>query len=315
MRVADPWPKYVALSEKDWEERIKKARAMLYPCRLCPRECGVDRPAGEKGTCRAGAVAEVSSYNDHHGEEPPLSGRMGSGTIFFTHCNLRCLFCQNYPISHYGNGSEAGAEELADMMLKLQRRGCHNVNFVTPTHMMPSILEALPIAIRKGLNVPLVYNCGGYETMDALKLLDGIVDIYLPDMKYNDNKVAEKLSKAPDYVERNRAAIKEMHRQVGDMVVDEEGIALRGLIIRHLVMPGGMAGSEGVLEFLAKEVSPNTAVSLMSQYFPAYKADQFKQISRRINPEEYKEAAKALIKNGLRSGFLQNKWYVLVEDE
>jgi putative pyruvate formate lyase activating enzyme len=315
MRVADPWPKYVALSEKEWEERIEKARDMLSPCRLCPRECGADRQAGEKGTCCAGAAAEVSSYNDHHGEEPPLSGRMGSGTIFFTHCNLRCLFCQNYPISHFGNGARAGADELADMMLKLQRRGCHNINFVTPTHMMPFIMEALPIAIRKGLNVPLVYNCGGYETLEALRLLDGIVDIYLPDMKYNDDQVAEKLSKAPDYVERNREAIREMHRQVGDMVVDDEGTALRGLIVRHLVMPGGMAGSDGVLGFLAKEVSPNTAVSLMSQYFPAYQADQVKEISRRITPDEYKQAAETLIGNGLRSGFLQNKWYVLVEDE
>jgi len=315
MRVKEPWPKYLGLGENEWKERIDKAWAMLSSCRLCPRECGADRLAGETGICCAGRVAEVSSYNDHHGEEPPLSGCRGSGTIFFTHCNLRCVFCQNYPISHLGHGEPASAERLSDMMIKLMRRGCHNINFVTPTHMLPFILDALPIAIRKGLNVPIVYNCGGYETLESLKLLDGVVDIYLPDMKYNDNKVADMLSKTPDYVEHNRAAIKEMHRQVGDLAIDEEGIALRGLIVRHLVLPEGMAGSEGVLEFLAREVSINTAISLMSQYFPAYKALDFREISRRPRPEEYREAAKVMKKLGLGQGWVQDKWYIAVEED
>lgn len=307
MRVGGPWPKYLGLDEKQWSERIECAKAMLSPCTLCPRQCGADRLAGERGICRAGATAEVSSYNDHHGEEPPLSGRCGSGTIFFTHCNLRCVFCQNFPISHLGNGEPASADKLADMMISLQKRGCHNINFVTPTHMMPFIMEALPVAVRSGLNVPLVYNCGGYESLEALELLDGIVDVYLPDMKYNDNKAGELLSKAPDYVQINRAAIKQMHRQVGDLVIDEEGIARSGLIVRHLVLPESMAGSEGVLEFLAKEVSINTAISLMSQYFPAYKALDYPGISRRPHREEYAEARAAMEKLGLGEGWVQDR--------
>lgn len=315
MPAVEPWPAYLGLSEEEWDSRVERARGMLSACRLCPRECGVDRTAGELGVCGAGDVACVSSANDHHGEEPPLSGYKGSGTIFFTHCNLRCVFCQNYPISHLGNGEEMTAEELAATMVRLQRRGCHNINFVTPTHMLPFILEAMPPAIAKGLRVPLVYNCGGYETMEALELLDGVVDIYLPDMKYNDDRAAERLSAAPDYVERNRAAIKEMHRQVGDLEVDGEGIARRGLIIRHLVLPGGMAGSAGVLEFIAREVSINTAISLMSQYFPAYKAFDYPEISRRPTPEEYREAARVMKKLGLGHGWVQDKWYVLVGED
>jgi len=305
MKSNETWPAYKGLSDEEWEDRIGKARDMLSPCRLCPRECGVDRPTGEKGVCRAGAAAQVSSYNDHHGEEPPLSGFKGSGTIFFTHCNLRCVFCQNYPISHLGHGDVVTAEALARMMLQLQKRGCHNINFVTPTHMMPFILEALPIAVGQGLDAPLVYNCGGYESLGALELLDGIVDIYLPDMKYNDDETAKRFSDAPDYVERNRAAIKEMHRQVGDLVTDELGIARRGLIIRHLVLPQGMAGSRGVLEFIANEVSKNTAISLMRQYFPAYKAPEHHELSRSITAEEYEEAARAMRELEIKQGWRQ----------
>lgn len=309
------WPAYLGLDAAEWEERIAAARALLSPCRLCPRECGAQRLAGEKGVCKAGGVAEVSSYNDHHGEEPPLSGFMGSGTIFFTQCNLRCVFCQNYPISHLGNGRVAGADKLAAMMLSLQKRGCHNINFVTPTHMMPFILEALPRAIEGGLRVPLVYNCGGYESLDALRLLGGVVDIYLPDIKYDENGPAKKFSNVTDYVERNREAIKEMHRQVGDLELDGEGLAMRGLIIRHLVLPGGMAGSEGTLKFIADEISIDTAISLMSQYFPAYRAGEFREIARRPNRDEYRLAARAMKRLGLSNGWVQDPWLELVGDD
>lgn len=301
------WPSCQGLSPGDWEERIAAARAMLAECRLCPRECKVNRLEGEKGICRAGKTAEVSSANLHRGEEPPLSGSRGSGTIFFTHCNLRCLFCQNYPISHLGHGEPASPDELANMMLRLQDRGAHNINFVTPTHVTPFILEALSRAVVKGLKIPLVYNCGGYESLAALKQLDGVVDIYLPDMKYNDNEAAQRISKAPDYVEHNRAAIREMHRQVGDLVLDREGIAKRGLIIRHLVLPRGLAGSRGVLEFIAREISPRTAISLMSQYFPAHRAFEDPDLARRLDPEEYAEACAALEEFELENGWVQEE--------
>jgi putative pyruvate formate lyase activating enzyme len=308
MPLTDRWPAYLKLSPEEWEQRIAAARAMLKSCALCPRECKVDRLAGDKGVCRAGAVAQVSSCNDHHGEEPPLSGTRGSGTIFFTHCNLRCVFCQNYPISHLGHGEEASTDELAAMMLKLQRRGCHNINFVTPTHMMPFILEALPLAIARGLNIPLVYNCGGYESLEALRLLDGVVDIYLPDMKYDDNRAGRMISKVEDYVEKNREAIREMHRQVGDLELDDQGIARRGLIIRHLVLPHNLAGSAGVLAFIAREISVRTAISLMSQYFPAHKAHEIEELSRGVTKEEYRDAVRALMKLRLENGWVQDRW-------
>ena len=309
------WPSYLGLEPREWQDRIEQARALISPCRLCPRECKALRLSGERGTCQAGGVAEVSSYNDHHGEEPPLSGYRGSGTIFFAHCNLRCVFCQNYPISHLGHGEIAEAPRLAEMMLKLQHRGCHNINLVTPTHMMPFILEAMPLAIERGLQLPLVYNCGGYESLEALKLLDGIVDIYLPDMKYNDNAVAERFSRARDYVEKNRAAIREMRRQVGDLTEDEEGIAVRGLIIRHLVLPEGLAGSAGVLEFIAHEVSPRTPISLMSQYFPAHRAFEYPEIARRPYPEEYQAAAQVMRRLGLSEGWVQDRGYLAEGEE
>jgi putative pyruvate formate lyase activating enzyme len=272
-------PAYLDLSPEEFSRLIKQARTLLSPCRVCPRECGVDRLGGEEGFCETGALAEVSSYNEHRGEEPPISGSRGSGTIFFAHCNLRCVFCQNYPISHLGHGSPVSTEELAEMMLSLQRRGCHNLNLVTPTHVTPQILEALKLAIAGGLKIPLVWNSGGYDSVETLRLLDGIVDIYLPDMKYDDDANAAKYSDVPNgrgdrpvaptrgYREVNHAAIREMHRQVGDLICDEDDIAVRGLIVRHLVLPGGLAGSEGVLRFLAEEVSLNTAISLMAQFF------------------------------------------------
>jgi len=300
-------PRYLALSDADWRERIERARSLLSPCRLCPRGCGVDRLGGERGVCRAGATAEVSSSNAHHGEEPPISGSRGSGAIFFTLCNLRCVFCQNYPISHLGHGEPASSGELAAMMRRLEARGCHNINFVTPTPMMPFIVEATALAAARGLTLPLVYNCGGYESLEALAVLDGIVDVYLPDMKYDDNEAARRLSNAPDYVEHNRAAVREMQRQVGELVFDEEGIAVRGLIVRHLVLPNGLAGSRGVIEFIAREVSPRTAVSLMSQYFPAHRAFEREEVSRRITAAEYEEAVAALEEFGLEEGWIQEE--------
>ena len=300
-------PCYLALTDADWRERVAAARDLLSPCRLCPRECGVDRLQGERGVCRAGAVAEVSSHNAHHGEEPPISGERGSGTIFLTHCNLRCVFCQNFPISHLGHGAPAPAPELAAIMLRLQARGVHNLNFVTPTPQMPFIVEALALAVKDGFRLPMVWNCGGYESMDALRVLDGIVDIYLPDMKYDDDAAAKKISNVSDYVAHNRAAIREMHRQVGDLKVDDAGIATRGLIIRHLVLPEGLAGSRGVLEFIAREISPATAISLMSQYFPAHQAFATPGVERRINAEEYAEAVDALEEFGLEEGWVQEE--------
>ena len=233
-------------------ERVERARDILKNCELCPRCCRVDRLGGEKGMCRIASEALVSSYGPHFGEEAPLVGRGGSGTIFFSYCNLRCMFCQNYSISQLGQGRVASKGEVAKMMLALQERGCHNVNLVTPTHVAPQILEALEIAVGLGLSVPLVYNCGGYESVETLKLLDGIIDIYMPDMKYSDEMNARRFSGVKDYPEVNRAAVKEMHRQVGDLQIDERGVARRGLLIRHLVLPNGVAGTEGVVSFVAE---------------------------------------------------------------
>jgi putative pyruvate formate lyase activating enzyme len=298
-------PSYLKLGKTEFKLRIKKAFSLLSPCRLCPHQCGVDRLAGEKGVCKGGARPEVSSYNLHFGEEPPLSGWRGSGTIFFTHCNLRCVFCQNYPISHLGHGNETDSKGIAEMMLELQNDNAHNINFVTPTHMVPWIIEAVSIARDKGLRLPLLYNSSGYDAIEELRLLDSIIDIYLPDMKYNDNEAAQKYSNAINYVEANRAAIKEMHRQAGDLVTDEAGVALRGLIIRHMVLPEGLAGTDGIMQFIAREISRNTAISLMSQYFPAHRAFQFPEICRRIDQSEYLLAEQAMAAAGLEEGWRQ----------
>lgn len=298
-------PAYTKLSSSELKLRSREAFGLLSPCRLCPRQCRKQRLKGERGICQAGPVPEVSSFNLHFGEEPALSGWKGSGTIFFTHCNLRCVFCQNYPISHLGHGNETDAQGIAEMMLELQDDGAHNINLVTPSHMVPWIIDAVAIAREKGLRIPLVYNSSGYDSLEELKLLDGIIDIYLPDMKYNDNSAAEKLSNAADYVETNREAVREMHRQVGDLLTDDTGIALRGLIIRHLVLPQNLAGSRGILEFIAREISKNTAVSLMSQYFPAHRAFDFPEISRRISQSEYLLAEQALAQAGLTEGWKQ----------
>ena len=294
------------ISNNELNERIEAAYRLLESCRVCPRECEVNRLKNDKlGFCRSGLNPVVSSVSPHHGEEPPLSGTRGSGTIFFTNCNLRCVYCQNYPISQMGNGEERTPGELACQMLWLQEQGCHNLNLVTPTHFVPQILKALGIAMQRGFNLPIVYNTSGYESIETLRLLDGIVDIYLPDMRYTDTAAALKYSIAPDYPEINRAAIKEMYRQVGKLVLDEQGIARRGLIIRHLVLPGKISGTEGVMKFLSEEISKDVSISLMSQYFPAHRAREFTELNRRILPEEYEEAYQIMLKHGLENGWVQ----------
>ncbi len=294
------------ISEAELQNRIEKAYQLLESCRVCPRECGVNRLKDDKiGFCRSGLNPVLSSVSPHHGEEPPLSGTRGSGTIFFTNCNLRCVYCQNYPISQLGNGIERTDGELACQMLWLQEQGCHNLNLVTPTHFVPQILKALGLARERGFTLPIVYNTSGYDSVETLRLLDGIVDIYLPDMRYSDEAVARKYSIAPHYPEINRAAVKEMYRQVGNLVLDDEGIAKRGLIIRHLVLPGALSGTEGVMKFLSEEISKNVYISLMSQYFPAYKANEIKELSRRITAKEYEEARGIMEKYGLENGWMQ----------
>ena len=281
------------------QDRIERALSILGNCRLCPRQCEVNRLEGELGFCKTGRKAVVSSYSPHFGEEDPLVGRGGSGTIFMTHCNLGCVFCQNYEISHLSQGIEVSATDLAQIMLTLQRRGCHNINFVTPTHMVPQILEALPEAIEGGLKVPLVYNCGGYEEVDTLKLLDGIFDIYMPDFKFWDSEVADRFCSAPDYFGKACAAIKEMHQQVGDLTLDQEGIAQRGLLVRHLVMPEGLAGTRELMRFLANEISKDTYVNVMSQYRPCGEAHNFPELRRSITAGEFRDAVSMAQEEGI----------------
>jgi putative pyruvate formate lyase activating enzyme len=294
------YPSYLNFGKKELEKRVEKLFKILENCEICPRKCHVDRLKGEKGYCQLGYLPMVSAYHPHFGEETPLVGRYGSGTIFMTSCNLSCVYCQNYEISQLRIGEEVSFERLAEMMIELQNLGCHNINFVTPTPQVPAILKSLEIAIEKGLKIPLVYNTSSYDSLNVLKLLDGIIDIYLPDARYSDNKIALKYSNAPNYFEIMKAAIKEMHRQVGDLIVNEEGIAIRGLIIRHLVLPNGLAGSEKIFEFIAKEISKNTFINIMDQYWPAYKAHQYPELSRRITKEEFQEVINLAKKFGLK---------------
>jgi len=279
--------------------RIDAAQAMLGECRVCPRECRVDRTAGALGQCQVGAAPMVSAYHPHTGEEPPLVGAFGSGTIFFTSCNLGCIYCQNYDISHHRHGEVVSTEALAGMMVALQNRGCANINLVTPTHQVPQILAALPDAIEHGLGVPLVYNCGGYESLATLRLLDGVVDLYMPDLKYADAEVGRRLSGVRDYPRRARAAVAEMHRQVGDLVVDRRGVARRGLIVRHLVLPGGLAGTAAIAHFLAEEISTATYLNLMDQYHPCHEAFAHPLLRRRIAGAEFAAALDAVRDAGL----------------
>lgn len=300
------YPRYLQVYKSGkLEEIIEELEKLLEACSLCPRKCGVNRLKDEKGFCRTGLKPKVCSYLPHYGEEPPISGKNGSGTIFFSYCNMACVYCQNYEFSQLGQGRELEFDELAQIMLKLQAMGCHNINLVTPTHVLPPILRALKIAIEKGLKIPLVYNTGGYELKEVIKLLEDIVDIYLPDMRYADNEMAIKYSSAPNYPKYNQEAVKQMHRQVGLAQINKKGIIEKGLIIRHLVLPNDISGTEKVMQFIAQELSPDTYISLMSQYTPYYKANQFKEISRRITYEEYQKAQKIMEKYGLYNGWIQ----------
>jgi putative pyruvate formate lyase activating enzyme len=280
-------------------KKIAAAYDILNQCTLCPHNCRVNRHHGELGICRTGDQPVVSSYGPHFGEENPLVGRHGSGTIFFTHCNLFCVFCQNWDISHGGEGEEITAKDLAAIMVHLQQRGCHNINFVTPSHQVFQILEALPPAIEAGLNVPLVYNSGGYDAVETLRILDGVVDIYMPDFKFWDPEVSGRLCAAQDYPARAREALKEMHRQVGDLVTDDQGVAHRGLLVRHLVLPGNLAGTREVMEFLATALSPNTYVNVMGQYRPCGEAHGQPPLDRFPSREELAEAEQAARHAGL----------------
>lgn len=298
--MAEFVPGYVKLHKRgELRRRAERAWQGLAECRSCAWECGINRLEGKLGVCRSGRQARVSSYFPHFGEEDCLRGWRGSGTIFFAHCNLRCQFCQNYDISQLGHGQDVEPEQIAAMMLELQEAGCHNINLVSPSHVVPQILVALVIAAEAGLRLPLVYNTGGYDSLEALSWLDGIVDIYMPDMKYADPVIARRYSKIPDYPARNQAAVKEMHRQVGDLVIDEHGIARRGLLVRHLVLPGGLAGTAEIARFLAEEISPDTYINVMDQYRPAYHAGRYPELSRPLSRREYQEAVEQVRAAGL----------------
>ncbi len=272
------------------EEKAASLEKILASCTLCPRECRANRLEGRTGYCKAPATPVISSIFPHYGEESPLVGTGGSGTIFLTHCNLRCVFCQNCDISIQGSGTNVSNEELATAMMRLQHQGCHNINFVTPTHYVPALLRALLLAIDKGLSVPLVYNCSGYESVNVLKLLDGIIDIYMPDIKFLDSDLSERYCAAADYPDAAREALKEMQRQVGDLVVDERGIARRGVLIRHLVMPSHTDNTRRVLRFIRDDISRNAYVNIMAQYHPCHEAFRFPEIARRPSTDEYSAA-------------------------
>jgi len=298
--VAEFQPAYLRLWQTgELDERVLQARPHLAKCDVCPWNCGIDRLAGVMGVCRTGEKARLSSFGPHHGEEEPLRGWKGSGTIFFSRCNLRCQFCQNHDISQADSGHLVSAQTLADVMLELQDSGCHNINFVSPSHVVPQILEALLIAARRGLSLPLVYNTGGYDALEMLKMLDGVIDIYMPDIKYASQQAARFYSKIPRYPQVNQECVKEMHRQVGDLVLDERGIAQRGLLVRHLILPNGLAGTRKITEFIAREISPNTYVNLMNQYRPEFNARQFPKINRPITRTEYQQAIEMAAEAGL----------------
>jgi putative pyruvate formate lyase activating enzyme len=292
-------PAYLTLSVDELQERANLAHARMEACDLCARCCDINRLEGELGICKTSVQAKISSYGPHLGEEDPLRGWKGSGTIFFARCNLRCQFCQNYDISQLSSGVEVTAKELAVIMLELQESGCHNINFVSPSHVVPQILTALSVAVQAGLCVPLVYNTGGYDSLETLQILDGIVDIYMPDMKYSDGEIAKKYSGVEDYPQVNFAMVKEMQRQVGDLQTDERGLATRGLLVRHLILPGDLAGTQQIVQFLADEVSTDTYLNLMAQYRPAYNASHYPELNRAVTSSEYNAAVKMAKEAGL----------------
>ena len=284
------YPSYLKLYESgELEKRVEKAIEMLEGCKVCPHNCGVNRLKEEKGYCKVGRYAVVSDYFPHFGEEFPIRGYRGSGTIFFSYCNMRCVYCQNYEVSHLGIGRVMKPEDLAEVMLELQDYGCHNINLVSPSHVVPQILEALLIAVERGLRIPIVYNTSSFDSLETLKLLDGIVDIYLADLKYLSEEYGRKYSKVKNYPSVAKEAIKEMYRQVGNLKVDERGIAVRGLLVRHLVLPNDTSTTKEVMDFL-RSVDEKLALNVMKQYFPYYKAWDYPELSRRITEEEYRKA-------------------------
>jgi len=296
-------PGYLSLLDSGkYKGRLQKAREYLSSCTVCPRTCRVNRLEGEIGDCRIGSRARVSSYGPHYGEESPLRGWKGSGTVFFSGCNLHCQYCQNASISQSGGGREVSPEQLAGMMLSLQERGCHNINLVSPTHVGPQIMEAVFVAAKKGLTLPLVYNTGGYDSVRMLRLFSGILDIYMPDMKYADPQVGVTYSRAESYPTVNQRAVKEMHRQVGDLVLDEQGIAVKGLLIRHLILPHQLAGSAQILKFIAEEISGKTYLNLMDQYRPSYRAHRYPELNRRLTRKEFAEVKRLASELGLERG-------------
>ncbi len=304
-------PSYLKLLENgELERRVRALNALLKSCTVCPKNCKVDRWNGQLGFCLSGKDPYVTSVCDHHGEEPVLSGKYGSGTVFFGGCNLRCVFCQNFQISQrprYFRQFQVSTDQLAQQLLFLQDRlHVHNINFVSPSHFVPQMVESVYKAATRGLRIPIVYNSNGYDSVEVLKLLDGIVDIYLPDFKYFDNQTAKTYSRAEQYVEVAKKAIKEMYRQVGNLQVDENGIAQRGLLIRHLILPNELAQTDEVLEWIARELSQEVSISLMAQYYPTHKAHQFPLLSRKIRYTEYQRAVKKMIDLGLGNGFAQH---------
>lgn len=294
-----------AYSDFLMNSNIRKLYKLMEKCSVCPRKCGVNRLKGEKGFCKSGNEIRVASINLHTGEEPPISGTKGSGTVFFSNCTMSCVFCQNYPISQLGNGYLLTTEQLADKMLELQKKGAHNINFVTPSHMYPLMAESVFIAKQKGLKIPILANCSGYESVEVLELMDGFIDIYMPDMKYSDDIYAKKYSNVNDYAKINKAAIKEMFRQKGNLFINKNEIAEKGLLIRHLVLPNGISGSKEIFDFIASEISADAFVSVMAQYHTAHKSDAIKELSRKITEEEYENAVDCFYKSGLHNGWVQ----------
>lgn len=301
------YPKYLeAYRGGILQKRADKLYQALEDCDLCPRNCGVNRLKGSLGFCKTGKKARVYSYFSHYGEEPVISGENGSGTIFFSDCNLRCIYCQNYEFSQQGLGKEIGDADLSSFMLELQKQGCHNINFVSPTHVVAQLLKALILAIEGGLRIPLVYNTSGYESERTLKLLEGIIDLYLPDARYGESEAALKYSQAKDYPVINKIALKEMHRQAGIARINNEGIIESGLIIRHLVLPNNLSSTDKIMNFIAHGLSPDTYISLMSQYFPCHRAKDYPELSRRLRQEEYKAAMNIMYSYGLHNGWVQD---------
>ncbi|MCL2484513.1 MAG: radical SAM protein [Endomicrobia bacterium] len=293
------------MSSKIIEQNIDKLYTMMEKCDICPKKCGVNRIKGQKGLCRTADKIFIASHNVHMGEEPPITGTKGSGTVFFSNCTLNCVFCQNYPISQLGNGKEVSIDGFVDIMLRLQDKGVHNINFVTSTHYSAQIAKAVYLARQKGLEIPVLSNTSGYESVETLKLLEGLIDMYLPDIKYFDNNLAFKYSGINNYVEINREALKEMKRQTGDLEIDDNGIAVKGLLIRHMVLPGSIENTKNALKFIAEELSKETFISLMAQYHTAYKSDNFPELSKSLTQDEYDQALYYLEEFGLENGWQQ----------